>query len=131
MPKTITENGTAFAYLTIADVETIEALIRKRNTDAFNAQITEQKDITPQIRMQLWAQVRPDRVLNGDIYDFCRYDRTGIVETLKLAATKAGSVGTFEIDMPNAGNLAAHLLGLCDRDPIMTKDNTVRPTTAG
>lgn len=128
--KTIIENGITFAYLSINDVEAIEAMVRKGNTDALNAQLDAIKDLTPQARLQLWTQARPDQVSVNDLYRFVSTTREGIVATLQLAAKKAGSVGTLDIDIVNAGNLAAHLIGLEHRTPFVAEDKTKRPTTA-
>lgn len=120
--KTIKEGDITFAYLGITDVEAIEAAIREENTKALNAQFDAIKDLTPADRMALWAQYRPERVSVNDIYAYATNSRTGIIATLTMAAKKAGSSGELSLDLPNAGNLAAHLLGLEDRIYIDVTD---------
>jgi len=131
--KTITENGIAFAYLGIQDVESLEAKIKAENTEALNKQLDTVKD--PAQRMALWKQYQADRVTVGELEFWCGNTIAGMKATLALAATKAGSVGTIDYDVPNASNLALHLLGIAHRQPIVARDDTPKgepnPTKAG
>lgn len=129
--KTLIDGDVTFAYLGIDDVEFIEARIRADREDALTKQWDVVKDVAPAQRAQMLAQVQTVTV--DDIYFYVRNVRAGIIATLKAAAKKAGNESvTLTYDLPNAGNLAAHLFGLENRVPTSPKVEAPKnPTQAG
>lgn len=117
--RTIIEQGVAFAYLDLNDLESLEALALSESQSALRSQIESMPDLTPQQKMQLWVQYAQTRISVEELQYWCAHTRRGIDATLKAALEKAGTkAASLTYDIVSAGNLAAHLLGLENRIPF-------------